>query len=62
MEDKKQKYAYWLRPLLVAEMENITTETNATSKSEFVTQAIKFYIGYLHRRKCIDFISPMYQK
>lgn len=59
MEDKKQKYAYWLRPSLVAEMESMLTETNATSKSDFVTQAIKMYIGYLHQRKCIDFISPI---
>ncbi len=59
MEDKKQKYAYWLRPSLVAEMESMLNEANATSKSDFATQAIKMYIGYLHQRKCIDFISPI---
>lgn len=59
MEDKKQKYAYWLRPSLVAEIENMLEEANATSKSDFVTQAIKFYIGYLRQKKCVDFISPI---
>lgn len=59
MEDKKQKHSYWLRPSLVTEMENILDDVNATSKSDFVTQAIKFYIGYLRQKKCIDFISPL---
>lgn len=59
MEDKKQKYAYWLRPSQVAEMESMLYEANATSKSDFVTQAIDFYIGYLQQKKCVDFISPL---
>ena len=59
MEDKKQKHSYWLRPSQVSEMENMLDEANATSKSDFVTQAIKFYIGYLRQKKCIDFISPL---
>lgn len=59
MEDKKQKHSYWLRLSLVMEMENMKNEANATSKSDFVTQAIKFYIGYLRQKKCIDFISPL---
>ena len=48
MDDKKQKYAYWLRTSQVSEMESMLDEANAKSKSDFVTQAIKFYIGYLH--------------
>lgn len=59
MDDKKQKYAYWLRPSLVTEMENMLDESNATSKSDFVTQAVEFYIGYLRQRKCVNFISPL---
>lgn len=59
MDDKKQKYAYWLRPSLVMEMESMLDDANATSKSDFVTQAIKFYIGYLRQKKCADFISPI---
>lgn len=59
MEDKKQKYAYWLKPSLVMEMESMLDDANATSKSDFITQAIKFYIGYLRQKKCVDFISPI---
>ena len=40
-------------------MENMLDEANATSKSDFVTQAIKFYIEYLRQKKCVDFISPI---
>lgn len=45
MDDKKQKYAYWLRPSQVSEMESMLDEANAKSKSDFVTQAIKFYMN-----------------
>lgn len=34
-------------------------EANATSKGEFVRQAIRFYISYLHQKKSIEFISPL---
>lgn len=40
-------------------MENMLNEANATSKGEFVRQAIRFYISYLRQKKSIDFISPL---
>lgn len=40
-------------------MNNMLDEANATSKGEFVRQAIRFYISYLHQKKSIDFISPL---
>ena len=40
-------------------MSNMLDEANATSKGEFVRQAIRFYISYLHQKKSIDFISPL---
>lgn len=42
LEDKKQKYAYWMRPSMVAEMEEMLDSANATSKSDFVCQAVDF--------------------
>lgn len=59
MEDKKRKQSYWLRPSLVLEMESMLGEANTKSRSDFVTQAITFYIGYLRQKKCVDFISPI---
>lgn len=40
-------------------MSNMLKEANATSKGEFVRQAIRFYISYLHQKKSMDFISPL---
>ena len=59
MSENKKKYAYWMKPSLVEEMSEMLNEANATSKSDFVCQAIKFYIGYLHQQKCIDYLSPI---
>ena len=47
MKDKKQKYAYWMRPSLVDEMTEMLESANATSKSDFVCEAVGVYIGYL---------------
>ena len=58
MENKK-KYAYYMRPSLVQEMESMLDEANATSKSDFVNIAVRFYLDYLHNQKSVDFISPM---
>lgn len=40
-------------------MESMLDEANAASKGEFVRDAIRFYIAFLHQRKSIDFISPL---
>jgi len=59
MSENKKKYAFWLEPSLVEEMEGMLTEANATSKGDFVRQAIKFYMAYLRQEKSIEFISPI---
>ena len=59
MKDKKQKYAYWMRPSLVDEMTEMLESANTTSKSDFVCQAVEFYIGYLRQQKIIDYLSPI---
>ena len=58
MENKK-KYAYYMRPSLVKERENILDEANATSKRDCVMISVRFYLDYLHNQKSVDFISPM---
>ena len=59
MSESKQKYAFWLEPSLVSEMENMLTDANATSKSDFVRQAIKFYMAFLRQEKSLEFLSPL---
>lgn len=45
MVENKKKYAYWMYPSTVAEMEKMLDAANAVSKSDFVCQAVKFYIA-----------------
>lgn len=59
MSENKKKYAYWMKPSMVEEMTEMLDTANATSKSDFVCQAVQFYIGYLHQQKCIDYLSPI---
>ena len=59
MSEKKQKYAYWMRPSMVAEIEEMLAEANATSKGDFVCKAVDVYIGYLRQQKNINYLAPM---
>lgn len=59
MEDKKKKYAYWMRPSMVKEMESMLSEANVTSKSEFVCRVVEFYMAYLRQNKSLEFLSPL---
>jgi hypothetical protein len=58
MENKK-KYVYYMQPSMADEMESMLGEANATSKSDFINIAVRFYLDYLHNKKSVDFISPM---
>ncbi len=58
-EQNKRKYAYWMRPSMVDEMEKMMGAANASSKSEFVCMAVDFFIGYLRMDKNIDFLAPL---
>ena len=59
MTENKKKYAYWMRPTMVAEIEEIMPEANATSKGDFVCKAVDFYIGYLRQQKNINYLAPV---
>ena len=59
MSENKKKHAYWLEPSLDEEMGYMLPEANATSKSEFVRLAIKFYMAFLRQGKSLDFLSPL---
>ena len=56
---RRKKCAYWMRPSMVEEMESMLSQANATSKSEFVCQAVEFYIAYLRQNKSLEFLSPL---
>ena len=59
MKETKNKYAIYLYPTLVEEMETMMKDANADSKSEFVSNALRFYIGYLQQGKNVDYLAPI---
>ena len=59
MTENKKKYAYWMRPSMVSEIEEMLYDANAGSKSEFVCMAVEFYIGYLRSQKNINYLAPI---
>ncbi len=62
MTENKKKYAYWMRPSVVSEIEEMIPDANAKSKSDFVCKAVDFYIGYLKQQKNINYLAPILAK
>jgi metal-responsive CopG/Arc/MetJ family transcriptional regulator len=41
------------------EIKSLMDQANAKSQSEFVSDAIRFYIGYLQQGKNVDYLAPI---
>ena len=59
MKETKNKYAIYLYPSQVEEIKNLMDQANAKSQSEFVSDSIRFYIGYLQQGKNVDYLAPI---
>ena len=59
MKETKTKYAIYLYPSQMEEIKNLMDQANAKSQSEFVSDAIRFYIGYLQQGKNVDYLAPI---
>ena len=59
MRETKSKYAIYLYPSQMEEIKNLLDQANAKSQSEFVSDAIRFYIGYLQQGKNVDYLAPI---
>ncbi len=59
LSEKKKKYAYWMYPSMVDDIEKTLDEADAQSKSEFVCRAVEFYMGYLRSQKNVNYIAPV---
>ena len=59
MKETKSKYAIYLYPSQMEEIKNLMDQANAKSQSEFVSDAIRFYIGYLQQGKNVDYLAPI---
>ena len=59
MKETKSKYAIYLYPSQMEEIKNLMDQANSKSQSEFVSDAIRFYIGYLQQGKNVDYLAPI---
>ena len=59
MKETKTKYAIYLYPSQMEEVKSMMEQANAKSQSEFVADAIRFYIGYLQQGKNVDYLAPV---
>ena len=59
MKETKNKYAIYLYPSLVEEVDTLMKNANTTSKSEFISDALRFYVGYLKQSKNVDYLAPI---
>lgn len=59
MKETKTKYAIYLYPSQMEEIKSLMDQANAKSQSEFVSDAIRFYIGYLQQGKNVDYLAPI---
>ena len=54
----KQKFALWVYPDTLDEVDKAYEGDNCKSKSEFIEKAIKFYLGYLKQEDNVNYLSP----
>ena len=59
MKETKNQYAIYLYPSLVEEVDTLMKDANATSRSEFISAALHFYVGYLKQGKNVDYLAPI---
>ena len=59
MKETKAKYAIYLYPSQMEEIKSLLEQANAKSQSEFVSDAIRFYIGYLQQGRNVDYLAPI---
>lgn len=59
MEQRKVKFALWMKPDTKEEVEYFYRKDNCQSQSEFIEKAIRFYVGYLHTERASDFLPEV---
>ena len=59
MKETKSKYSFYLYPSQMEEIKSLMDQANVKSQSEFVSNAIRFYIGYLQQGKNVNYLAPI---
>lgn len=54
----KIKFPLWLLPATMESVDELYTDDNCKSKSEFIEKAINFYIGFLKSEDNVNYLSP----
>ena len=58
-KDLKRKFALWIRPSLLEEVDSLYQKDNCASRSEFMEKALQFYIGYLACSHAQDYLAQV---
>ena len=58
-KDLKRKFALWIRPSLLEEVDSLYESDNCASRSEFMDKALQFYIGYLTCNHAQDYLAQV---
>ena len=58
-KDLKRKFALWIRPSLLEEVDSLYQKDNCASRSEFMEKALRFYTGYLSSEKNKDYLADV---
>lgn len=58
-KDLKRKFALWIRPSLLEEVNSLYKSDNCASRSEFMEKALQFYIGYLTCNHAQDYLADV---
>ena len=56
---KKTREDIWMDEAMRQDITELMEQANATSRSDFVRQAVKFYCGYLRAEKSANYLSPV---
>jgi uncharacterized protein VirK/YbjX len=55
--EAKERVVAWLYPEMIANMETLMQVNNMKNHTEFVSQAVDFYIGFLNSQTATAFLS-----
>ncbi|MDD4495236.1 MAG: hypothetical protein PHV32_13010 [Eubacteriales bacterium] len=55
-EDKKEKVGIWMHPSMIKQVDAAYPLHEISSRSDFVCQAVKFYIGFLQTENSTEYI------
>lgn len=59
MSNNKKRVVAWLYPDMIANMENLMNANNMRNHTEFIEQAVDFYIGYLNSKNSTTYLSKI---